>query len=70
MLARGDAPAAVHDRVAQAAPGASLQTSDDGAFVCVALARDARFGPVGLGVVRLAARGCALGSATAAGAAP
>jgi hypothetical protein len=74
MLARGDDPAAVRAQVASAAPGASLAQSSDGAFVCVALERAARFGPLGLGGLVLSARGCALGGeeaqADAAGAAP
>lgn len=60
MLARGDDPGAVRSRVAAAAPGASLAQSADGAFVCIALERQARFGPVGLGTVTLSARDCAL----------
>ena len=60
MLARGDDPAAVRARVASAAPGASLTQSSDGAFVCLTLAREARFGPIGLGAVSLSARDCAL----------
>ncbi|WP_162940253.1 TadE family type IV pilus minor pilin [Gryllotalpicola protaetiae] len=74
MLARGDDPAAVRARVASAAPGASLAQSADGSFVCVALAREARFGPIGLGMVSLSARDCALAAdavpAEAGGAGP
>lgn len=66
MLARGDDPAAVRARVASAAPGVSLSQTSDGAFVCVALARNARFGPVGLGALDLSARGCALAADDAA----
>jgi hypothetical protein len=46
--------------VGQAAPGAAFGRSDDDGFVCVALHRSARFGPVGLGELELSARGCAL----------
>ena len=62
MLARGDDPGLVRARVASAAPGVSLAQSSDGAFVCVALERPARFGPLGLGALTLSARGCALGA--------
>jgi len=61
MLARGDDPGTVRARVASAAPGTSLAQSSDGAFVCIALERVARFGPVGLGALVLSARACALG---------
>jgi len=74
MLARGDDPSAVRAQVASAAPGASLTQSSDGAFICVALSRAARFGPVGLGSLALSARDCALaadpGATDAGGGAP
>jgi hypothetical protein len=62
MLARGDDPAAVRAQLAAAAPGTVLTRSSEGSFVCVALNRHARFGPVGLGELALSARGCALGA--------
>ncbi|GAA4166080.1 hypothetical protein GCM10022286_30140 [Gryllotalpicola daejeonensis] len=62
MLARGDDPGAVRAQVVSAAPGAALAQSTDGAFVCVALTRPARFGPVGLGSFAPSARDCALAS--------
>jgi hypothetical protein len=73
MLARGDDPAAMRARVTQAAPGTTVARSSNGAFVCVALTRPARFGPLGLGALALSARGCALAAdqvATDAGAGP
>jgi hypothetical protein len=60
MLARGDDPALVRASIAAAAPGARLAQSSDGAFVCVALERRARFGALALGALTLTARGCAL----------
>ncbi|HEY0248387.1 MAG TPA: TadE family type IV pilus minor pilin [Gryllotalpicola sp.] len=79
MLARGDDPAAMQARLVAAAPGVTVARSSDGGFVCVALERHARFGPLGAGALELSAHGCALaadplpvaaGSVGAAGAGP
>jgi len=62
MLARGDDSATMRARVGAAAPGTRVTESPDGDFACVAVERQARFGPVGLGTLTLSARGCALGA--------
>ncbi|MFC4243387.1 TadE family type IV pilus minor pilin [Gryllotalpicola reticulitermitis] len=70
MLARGDDSATMHARVVGAAAGTVVTDAPDGDFVCVSLARPARFGPVDLGTLVLNARACALGAQPLPGGAP